>query len=135
MHSLIYTTIFTLIVVVAVYVFLWSARCLLKRTGFREARNQLFQCTSHHALFNVLALSVLFVCLALNTWVTAIHTVATYSLSAIEILAPEIPEHTRLRLRLDFFCMRNADDFYLFHEKLLAFSKEVNVPLSDFDPL
>ncbi len=134
-HSLIYTTIFTLIVVVAVYVFLWSARCLLKRTGFREARNQLFQCTSHHALFNVLALSVLFVCLALNTWVTAIHTVATYSLSAIEILAPEIPEHTRLRLRLDFFCMRDGDDFGLLHEKLLALSTEMNVPLSDFDLL
>ena len=134
-HSLIYTTIFTLIVVVAVYVFLWSARCLLKRTGSRKALNELIQCTRHHTLVNGLALSVLFASLALNTWVTAINTVTMYSLSSIEILAPEIPEHTRLRLRLDFFCMRNADDFYLFHEKLLALSKEMNVPLSDVDLL
>ena len=135
MHSLIYTTIFTRIVVVAVYVFLWSARDLLKRAGSRKALTELIQCTRHHTLFNVLALSAQFASLALNTWVTAINTVTLYSLSSIEILAPEIPEHTRLRLRLDFFCMRNADDFYLFHEKLLALSKEMNVPLLDFDLL
>ena len=135
MHSLSYTTIITLIVVVAVYVFLWSARYLLKRAGFKKALTELFQCTRHHTLFNVLALSALFATLVLNIWVTAINTVTLYSLSSIEILAPEIPEHTRLRLRLDFFCMRNADDFYLFHEKLLALSKEMNVPLLDFDLL
>ncbi len=135
MHSLVYLTIFTLIVVVAVYVFLWSARYFLKRTGFREALNKLFQCASHHTLLNVLALSVLFTSLALNMWVTAINTVTMYSLSSIEILAPEIPEHTRLRLRLDFFCMRHADDFGLLHEKLLLLSRAMNVPLSDFDLL
>jgi len=135
LHSLIYITIVTLIVVVAVYVLLWSALYHLKRTGFRAVLNELFQCTSHHALFNVLALSALFASLVLNTWVTAVNNVTTYSLSSIEILAPEIPEHTRLRLRLDFFCLRNADDFWLFHEKLLALSKEMNVPLSDLDLL
>ena len=135
MHSLVYLTIFTLIVVVAVYVFLWSARNLLKRTGCRAALNKLFECTSHHTLFNVLALSALFASLVLNMWVTAIDTVTMYSLSSIEILAPEISEHTRLRLRLDFFCMRHADDFGLLHEKLLLLSRAMNVPLSDFDLL
>ena len=57
MHSLVYLTIFTRIVVVAVYVFLWSARYLLKRICFRAALNELFQCTSHHTVFCVLALS------------------------------------------------------------------------------
>ena len=68
-------------------------------------------------------------------WVIGINAVTMYSLSSIEMLAREIPEHTRLRLRLDFFCMRNADDFDLFHEKLRVLSREVNVPLSDFDLL
>ncbi len=73
--------------------------------------------------------------MTINMWVIGIDAVSTYSLSSIEILAPEIPEHTRLRLRLDFFCMRHADDFDLFHKRLRVLSREVNVPLSDFDLL
>ncbi len=135
MHPLILLTIFTLIVVVAVYVFLWGANYLLKRTGFMEALNDFFLCTRHHTLLNVLALFALFASLILNMWVTAINTVTLYSFNSIEILAPEIPEDTRLRLRLDFFCIRDADDFYLFHEKLLVLSREMNVSLPDFDLL
>jgi len=134
-HSLIHLTISTLIVVVAVYFFLWSASYIVKRTGFSETLHRLFQCATHHTLFNVLALFALFASLTINMWVISINAVTLYSLSSIEMLAPEIPEHTRLRLRLDFFCMRDADDFDLFHEKLLVLSKEVNVPLSDFDLL
>ncbi len=135
MYPLILLTIFTLIVVVAVYVILWGANYLLKRTGFMEALNDFFQCIHHHTLLNVLALFALLASLFVNMWVTGINAVTLYSLSSIEILAPEIPEHTRLRLRLDFFCMRHADDFDLFHEKLRVLSREVNVSLSDFDLL
>ena len=134
-HSLIHLTISTLMVVVAVYFFLWSASYILKRTGFSETLHRLFQCTTHHTLLNVLALFALLASLIVNMWVTGITAVTLYSLSSIEILAPEIPEHTRLRLRLDFFCMRHADDFDLFHEKLRVLSREVNVSLSDFDLL
>jgi len=134
-HSLVHLTISTTIVVVAVYFFLWSAGYLLKRTGFSETLHRLFQCTTHHTLLNVLALLALFTSLTINMWVIGCNAVTTYSLSSIEMLAPEIPEHTRLRLRLDFFCMRNADDFDLFHEKLRVLSREMNVPLSDFDLL
>ena len=134
-HSLVHLTISTTIVVVAVYFFLWSAGYLLKRTGFSETLHRLFQCTTHHTLLNVLALLALFTSLTINMWVIGCNAVTTYSLSSIEMLAPEIPEHTRLRLRLDFFCMRHADDFDLFHEKLRGLSREVNVPLSDFDLL
>ncbi len=134
-HSLIHLTISTLIVVAAVYFFLWGVSYTLKRTGFSETLHRLFQCATHHTLFNVLALFALFASLTINMWVIGCNAVTTYSLSSIEMLAPEIPEHTRLRLRLDFFCMRNADDFDLFHEKLRVLSREVNVPLSDFDLL
>ncbi len=134
-HSLIHLTISTLIVVVAVYFFLWSASYLLKRTGFSGVLPKLFQCTNHHTLLNVLALFALFASLIINMWVTGINAVTVYSLSSIEILAPEIPEHTRLRLRLDFFCMRHADDFDLFHQELLVLSREMNVSLPDFDLL
>jgi len=141
MHPLILFTISTLIVVIAVYFFLWSANYLLKRpgfsraTGFSRALDSFFQCTRHHALLNVLALFVLFASLFINMWVAAINTVTTYSLSSIEILAPEIPEDERLRLRLDFFCIRDADDFHLFHQELLGLSREMNVSLPDFDLL
>lgn len=135
MYSLIFLTISTLIIVVATYLLLWGAHYLLKWTGFSRALHRLFQCTSHHALFNSLALLTLLASLILNMWITAIHTVTLYSLSSIEILAAEIPEATRLRLRVDFFCMRNAHDFHLFHQKLLVLSRESNLSLPDFDLL
>jgi len=134
-HSLIHLTISTLIVVAAVYSFLWGVSYTLKRTGLSETLHRLFQCATHHTLLNVLALFALFASLIINMWVVGINAVTTYSLSAIETLAPEIPEHTRLRLRLDYFCMRNADDFDLFHAKLRVLSREMKVPLSDFDLL
>ena len=134
-HSLIELTISALIVVAAVYFFLWGVSYTLKRAGLSETLHRLFQCTTHHTLLNVLALFTLFASLTINMWVIGCNAVTTYSLSSIEMLAPEIPEHTRLRLRLDFFCMRHADDFDLFHEKLQVLSRDVNVSLSDFDLL
>ncbi len=134
-HSLIDLTISALIVVAAVYFFLWGVSYTLKRAGLSETLHRLFQCTTHHTLLNVLALFALFASLTINMWVIGINAVTMYSLSSIEMLAPEIPEHTRLRLRLDFFCMRNTDDFDLFHKRLRVLSREVNVPLSDFDLL
>ena len=69
----------------------------------------------------------------LNMWVVVIQSVTLYSLGSIELLASEIPLDTRLRLRVDFFCMRNADDFDLLHQKLLVLSRALNVSLPDFD--
>ncbi len=141
MHALIRMTIFALILVVVVYFFLWAAHysltrmSFLKRISFNEALYRAFQFTSHHVLFNLLAVALLLGSLVLNMWVTAIHAVTHYSLSAIEVLAPEIPEDTRLRLRVDFFCMRNADDFHYFQRKLQVLSKARNVTLPDFDLL
>lgn len=109
LHSLIFLSISTLVLLIAVYLFFGVAHYILKWTGFNQALHRLFQCTSHHALFNALAVSVLLACVILNMWVVAIHSVAAYSLGSIEILASEIPTDTRLRLRADFFCMRNAD--------------------------
>ncbi len=135
LHSLIFLSISTLVLLMAVYLFFWVAHYFIKWTGFNQALHRLFQCTSHHALFNALALSALLACLILNMWVVAIHSVTVYSLGSIEILAPEIPPDTRLRLRVDFFCMRNADDFYLLHQKLLVLSRAMDVSLPDFDLL
>ena len=141
MHALIRMTIFALILVVAVYLFLWIAHysltrmSFLKRMSFNEVLYGAFQVTSHHLLFNLLAVALLLCSLVLNMWVTAIHAVTYYSLSSIEVLAPEIPENTRLRLKVDFYCMRNADDFHYFQRKLRVLSKAKNVTLPDFDLL
>ena len=141
MPVLIRMTIFTLILVVVVYFFLWTAHyfltrmSFLKRMSFNEVLYGAFQFTNHHVLFNLLAVALLLYSLVLNMWVTAIHAVTHYSLSSIDVLAPEIPEDTRLRLKVDFYCMRNADDFYYFQRKLQVLSKERNVTLPDFDLL
>ncbi len=68
-------------------------------------------------------------------WVTAIHAVTNYSLSSSEVLASEIPENTRLRLKVDFYCIRNADDFHYFQRKLRVLSEARNVTLPNFDLL
>ncbi len=133
LHSLILLSISTLLLLMAVYLFFGVAHYFLKRTGFHQALHRLFHCTGHHALFNALALSVLLACVILNMWVVAIQSVTLYSLGSIEILASEIPPDTRLRLRVDFFCMRHADDFDLLHQKLLVLSRALNVSLPDFD--
>ena len=141
MHALIRMTIFALILVVVVYFFLWTAHCFLtrmsflKRMSFNEVLYKAFQCASHHVLFNLLAVALLLGSLVLNMWVTAIHAVTHYSLSSIEILAPEIPENTRSRLKVDFYCMRNSDDFHHFQRKLRVLSEARNVTLPDFDLL
>jgi len=141
MHALIRVTILALILVVVVYFFLWTAHyfltrmSFLKRMSFNEVLCRAFQFTSHHVLFNLLAVALLLGSLVLNMWVTAIHAVTHYSLSSIEVLAPEIPEDTRLRLKVDFYCMRNADDFHYFQRKLRVLSEARNVTLPDFDLL
>ncbi len=141
MHAVIRMTIVTLILVVVVYFFLWAVHyflrrmSFLKRMSFNEALYKAFQFTGHPVLFNLLAVTVLLGSLVLNMWVTAIHAVTYYSLSSIEILAPEIPEDTRLRLKVDFYCMRNADDFQDFQRKLRVLSKARQVTLPDFDLL
>ncbi len=138
MHALIRITIFSLMLVVVVYFFLWTGHyfltrmSFLKRMSFNEVLHRTFQFASHHVLFNLLAVVLLLGSLVLNMWVTAIHSVTYYSLSSIEMLAPEIPEDTRLRLKVDFFCMRNADDFDHFQRKLRVLSEASNVTLPDF---
>ena len=141
MHSLIRMTIFALMMVVVVYLILWAAHyfltrmSFLKRMSFNEALYGAVQVTGHHVVFNLLAVALLLCSLVLNMWVTAIHAVTHYSLSSIEALSPEIPENTRLRLKVDFYCMRNADDFHYFQRKLQVLSKARNVTLPDFDLL
>lgn len=141
MHALIRMTIVTLILVVVTYFFLWTVHyflrrmSFLKRMTFNEALYRAFHFTSHPVLFNLVAVALLLGSLVLNMWVTAIHAVTYYSLSSIEILAPEIPEDTRLRLKVDFYCIRNADDFEHFQRKLEVLSEARQVTLPDFDLL
>ena len=141
MHALIRMTISTLILVVVVYFVLWTAHyfltrmSFLERIRFSEVLYRASQFVSQHVLFNLLAVALLLGSLVLNMWVTAIHAVTYYSLSSIEILASEIPEDTRLRLKVDFRRMKNADDFHHFQRKLRVLSEARNVTLPDFDLL
>ncbi len=73
--------------------------------------------------------------LFVNMQVHFSNEVMTYSMNSIEILAPEIPVDTRLRLRLDFFCIRDAEDFYQLNEKLHRLSEDTGTVLPAFDPV
>ncbi len=57
MYSLIFLTILTLLVVLAVYILLWSAKFLLKRTGFSKTVLAFCPWFKQHSLFNILAVS------------------------------------------------------------------------------
>ena len=135
MHSLAYLTVLALMVVAIGYLTLWSANYILRKVSPRESTETLFQFARHHSLFNLLAVAVLLVSLFVNMRVSFSNEVMTYSMNCIEILAPEIPTDTRLRLRLDFFCIRNASDFYLLNDKLHKLSEATGTQLPHFDPV
>ncbi len=135
MNSFAYLSILSLMVVTIGYVILWIANFILKRTSPRESTETLFEFARHHALFNFLAVTVLLCSLFVNMQVSFSNDVMVYSMDSIEILAPEIPVDTRLRLRQDFFCIRNAADFYLLNEKLHRLSEETGTELPAFEPV
>ena len=135
MNSFAYLSILALMVVAIGYVSLWTANFILSRTSPRESTETLFQFAKHHVLFNVMAMFVLLCSLFVNMQVNFSNDVMTYSMNSIEILAPEIPVDTRLRLRLDFFCIRDAADFYQLNEKLHKLSEDTGTELPAFDPV
>ena len=135
MHSAASFTILALTVVAIGYVSLWGANYLLKKFSPEEQTLTLFQFAKHHILFNAVAVMIILGSLLVNMQISYSQRVMTYSMSSIEVLAPEIPADTRLRLRLDFFCIRNADDFYLLNEKLHKLSEATGTQLPTFKPV
>lgn len=135
MNSFAYLSILALIVVTIGYVSLWTANFVLQRTDPRESTATLFEFARNHALFNFLAVTVLLCSLFVNMQVSFSNDVMVYSMDSIEILAPEIPSATRLRLRQDFFCIRDAEDFYLLNEKLHRLSEDTGTELPPFEPV
>jgi len=135
MHSAASFTILALTVVAIGYVSLWSANYLLKKFSPEEQTLTLFQFAKHHILFNAVAVMIILGSLLVNMQISYSQRVMTYSMNSIEVLAPEIPADTRLRLRLDFFCIRNADDFYLLNEKLHKLSEATGTQLPTFKPV
>jgi len=100
-----------------------------------EQPQSLFQFAKHHIIFNAVAIMIILSSLIVNMQLSYSKQVMTYSMNSIEVLASEIPDATRLRLRLDFFCIRNADDFYLLNEKLHKLSEETGTQLPTFKPV
>ena len=135
MQSAANLTIRALMIVMIGYFSLWGANYLLKRFTTWESSLTLFQFARRHVVFNVLAFVVILGSLIVNMQLSYSEQVMTYSMNSIEVLAPEIPNATRLRLRLDFFCIRNADDFYLLNEKLHKLSEETGTQLPTFKPV
>ncbi len=135
MHSAASLTIVALTVVAIGYVGLWGGNYILRKFSRGEQTLTFFQFAKHHIIFNVLAVMVILVSLIVNMQLSYSKQVITYSMNSIEVLAPEIPTATRLRLRLDFFCIRNADDFYLLNEKLHRLSEETGTQLPTFKPV
>ena len=135
MHSAANLTIRALMVVAVGYFSLWSANYLLKRFTNWESSLTLFKFARRHMVFNLIAVAVVLGSLMVNMQLSYSKQVMTYSLDSIEVLAPEIPNATRLRLRLDFFCIRNAEDFYLLNDKLNKLSETTGTQLPAFEPV
>ena len=135
MHSAANLTIRALMVVAVGYFSLWSANYLLKRFTNWESSLTLFQFARRHMVFNLIAVAVVLGSLMVNMQLSYSKQVMTYSLDSIEVLAPEIPNATRLRLRLDFFCIRDAEDFYLLNDKLHKLSESTGTKLPAFKPV
>ena len=135
MHSAANLTILALMVVAIGYITLWGANYLLKKFSRGESTLTLFQFAKHHIVFNILAVIVILGSLIVNMQLSYSAEVMTYSMNSIEVLAPEIPNATRLQLRLDFFCIRNAGDFYLLNEKLHRLSETTGTQLPAFKPV
>ncbi len=135
MHSAANFTIRALMVVAVGYFSLWGANYLLKRFTNWESSLTLFKFARHHMVFNLIAVAVVLGSLMVNMQLSYSKDVMTYSLDSIEVLAPEIPNATRLRLRLDFFCIRNAEDFYLLNDKLNKLSESTGTILPAFEPV
>ncbi len=135
MHSAANFTIRALMVVAVGYFSLWSANYLLKRFTNWESSLTLFHFARRHMVFNLIAVAVVLGSLMVNMQLSYSKQVMTYSLDSIEVLAPEIPNATRLRLRLDFFCNRNAEDFYLLNDKLNKLSESTGTILPAFEPV
>jgi len=135
MHSAANFTIRALMVVAVGYFSLWGANYLLKRFTNWESSLTLFQFARRHMVFNLIAVAVVLGSLMVNMQLSYSKDVMTYSLDSIEVLAPEIPNATRLRLRLDFFCIRNAEDFYLLNDKLNKLSESTGTILPAFEPV
>jgi len=135
MHSAAYLTILALTVVAIGYVCLWGGNYLLKNHSRGKYTLTLFQFAKNHIIFNVFAVMVILASLIVNLQLSYSKQVMTYSMNSIEVLAPEIPNATRLRLRLDFFCIRNAEDFYLLNEKLHKLSETTGTQLPAFKPV
>ena len=135
MHSAANLTIRALMVVAVGYFSLWGANYLLKRFTNWESSLTLFQFARRHMVYNLIAVAVVLGSLMVNMQLSYSKDVMTYSLDSIEVLAPEIPNATRLRLRLDFFCIRNAEDFYLLNDKLNKLSESTGTILPAFEPV
>ena len=135
MHSAASFTILAMTVVAIGYFSLWGANYLLKRFSREEQTETLFQFAKHHMIFNAVAIMIILGSLLVNMQLSYSKQVMTYSMNSIDVLAPEIPTATRLRLRLDFFCIRNADDFYLLNEKFRRLSEETGTQLPTFKPV
>ena len=135
MHSAANLTIRALMVVAVGYFSLWSANYLLKRFTNWESSLTLFKFARRNMVFNLLAVAIVLGSLMVNMQLNYSKQVMTYSMDSIEVLAPEIPNATRLRLRLDFFCIRDAEDFYLLNDELHKLSESTGTTLPAFNPV
>jgi hypothetical protein len=64
-----------------------------------------------------------------------VRRACTYVERSIEILAPNVDEGTRLRLRAEYRMVSNAAGFYSLHERLAKLGRAHAVTLPEFDPV
>lgn len=82
-------------------------------------------------LDSLICLFAMVFCLAIILQVFYINNVVTFSEKSIAIVSPYIEENARLMLWSEFYSISEAQDFYLFREKLEKIADENNLTLPE----
>jgi hypothetical protein len=78
-------------------------------------------------LISFITVSVFVSCLISMTRLTYIRAVITYAQTTIQRIAPHIDDQTEERLLAQFRSVRNASDYYAFHDEIQNLLKSLNM--------
>ena len=108
---------------------LWGPR------GREERKRRWSGLRRHRYAAVVLAASVFIMTLFVAMRESYANWITTWTLASIESLGGGVSPAVQAELRADFYRMRQADDFYVLHRRLLGLAEELGLELRSFKPL
>lgn len=106
-----------------------------RSTKIGKAISSLLRSSKASFILLLFVLAILFATLITSMRENFVNQVTTYALNGIEILGSDITAEEQAKLRAEFFQIKDAEDFYSFHNRLQALAEVTGVPLDHFDPL